>query len=71
MMNGIEDVAAEAAAQAAAAGAIEADVAAVIGQLSELELTPMKQLLKLCGQDVSAPLVSNTCLAAEQLLCMY
>ena len=71
MMCGIEDSAAEAAAQAAAAGAIEADVAAVIGQLSELELTPMKQLLKLCGQDVSAPLVSNTCLAAEQLLCMY
>ncbi|KAL0051746.1 hypothetical protein WJX82_001400 [Trebouxia sp. C0006] len=44
--------AAEMAAGTAEAGAIEADVAAVIGQLSELELTPMKQLLKLCGQDV-------------------
>ncbi|KAL0033637.1 hypothetical protein WJX79_009265 [Trebouxia sp. C0005] len=32
--------------------ALEADVAAVSGQLSQLELTPMKQLLKLCGQDV-------------------
>ncbi|KAL0034660.1 hypothetical protein WJX77_001494 [Trebouxia sp. C0004] len=52
MVYGIEDVAAEAAAQAAAAGAVEADVAAVSGQLSELELMPLKQLLKLCGQDV-------------------
>ncbi|DBA71502.1 TPA: hypothetical protein ACH3X2_011289 [Trebouxia sp. C0005] len=48
----VEDVAAGAAAQAADAGALEADVAAVSGQLSQLELTPMKQLLKLCGQDV-------------------
>ncbi len=73
MMCGIEDVAAEAVAQAAAAGAIEADVAAVSGQLSQLELTPLKQLLKLCGQDVSIALASSTCLDAEQLpnLCMY
>lgn len=56
MVCGIEDVAAEAAAQAAAAAAAEADVAAVSGQLSEMELTPMKQLLKLCGQDVSTAL---------------
>ncbi len=52
MKCSIEDVAAE----AAAAAAVEADVAAVSGQLSELELTPMKQLLKLCGQDVSTAL---------------
>lgn len=63
----VEDVAAGAAAQAADAGALEADVAAVSGQLSQLELTPMKQLLKLCGQDVSAALASSTCLDAEQL----
>ena len=64
MMCGIEDVAAE----AAAAAAVEADVTAVSGQLSELELMPMKQLLKLCGQDVSTASASSTCLAAEQLL---
>ena len=73
MMCGIEDVAAEAAAQAAAAGAVEADVAAVSGQLAELELMPLKQLLKLCGQDVSSASASSTSLDAVQLLnlCMY
>ncbi len=63
MTCGVEDASAEAA--------VEADVAAVSGQLSEMELMPMNQLLKLCGQDVSTALASSTCLDAKQLLYMY
>ena len=44
-----------------AAAAVEADVAAVSCQLAELELMPLKQLLKLCGQDVSPPQVAFVC----------
>ena len=69
VMCGIKDVAAE----AAAAAAVEADVAVVSGQLSQLELVPLKQLLKLCAQDVGTASPSSTSLGAVQLLnlCMY
>lgn len=53
---GVQDVAVD-----TAAAAVEAEVAAVSCQLAELELMPLKQLLKLCGQDVSTPHLANVC----------
>lgn len=44
-----------------AAAAVEADVAAVSCRLAELELMPLKQLLKLCGQDVSTQHIACVC----------